>query len=513
MYIGLDNIRELFPAVKSTLRETDSHDCLTGWHLLESAPVPYNTHILYVCTHKADIDFIPGMHVLCLVDDLSKAESLSGEFPPELNLLLLEYESPQTVYAALTEYFDTQCGIGLFSETLLGILTSEGGVQALVDHAHMALGNPIFVFDAGYSLVAATWEEARKLNTGIDMLENSGFTSKTFEFVNTQRNKIHKQMLKSEEPIQMYNADMGYDQLLCAIDTQKDLGHIVVSASSAPLKPMDFPLLKILKFCIGQQLKKDEFIRNIKGFNYEFFLKDLLDGKLALGKQYLNRMDYIGNEFSGNLYCLVVETARSSSALNTNHIRSLFEMRFPKAKTLVYNGKIICILNTPEKQLITQEALEDAASICRENGLFAGMSNCFQSITDISEYYQQAQRAIELGLCDSDAPGLFIYEDYYLEHMRNIFVQKESARIFCHPKMKFLLEYDRKNDSELAYTLYMYLIHERNISTAAGAMHMHRNSLVYRINRITALIGEDKFDNYRERQYLILSYEVNKDSI
>jgi len=64
------------------------------------------------------------------------------------------------------------------------------------------------------------------------------------------------------------------------------------------------------------------------------------------------------------------------------------------------------------------------------------------------------------------------------------------------------------HDSELAYTLYMYLIHERNLAAAAEAMHMHRNSLVYRIKKINTLIN-DNYESYRERQYLILSYEIN----
>ena len=52
----------------------------------------------------------------------------------------------------------------------------------------------------------------------------------------------------------------------------------------------------------------------------------------------------------------------------------------------------------------------------------------------------------------------------------------------------------------------MYLTHERNLAATSEAMDMHRTSLVYRFKKINTLIGED-FDDYRERMYLILSYE------
>lgn len=509
MYIGVKDIKKLFSDSRNLLKESSQSYCLFNWIALEGAPVPYEEHLLYVCEYSfalKDVDFIPDMHVLCLIKQQDNPEVLSEMFPASVNILLLATENPDSIYTQLIRFFDAQCGISLFADTLLDVLFSDGGIQAMVDRAYLAFGNPILVFDGGFNLVAASWEEVKKANIREEIIENRGFTSIEFDMANS-RNNIHKRVQKSEEPILSYNPELGYDQLLCAIDTQKDLGHIVVSATNRPLSPMDVKMMIVLKKSIDQQLKKNEFTRNAKGFNYEYFLKDVLDGKIAAGKSFLDRLDYLGNEFCGNMYCLVIETALSSVVVNTHHIRSLFESRLLKTKTLIYNGKIVVILSVPENRYLPKENLEAAVNICRENNLFAGLSNCFQSIIEISEYYKQALRAIELGLGTVDKPDLFLYEAYYLEHMKNIFMQKESPITFCHPKMKLLLEYDKKHNSELARTLYMYLIHERNIAAVSAAMHMHRNSVVYRIKRINSLIGED-LENHQERQYLILSYAI-----
>jgi len=297
--------------------------------------------------------------------------------------------------------------------------------------------------------------------------------------------------------------------MYCSINTKKNLGHIVVSAISKPFEPIDTEFMLILKKFIDQQMKKDSFIRSSKGFNYEYFLRDLLDGKIAADQKNAGQMKFTASEFSGNMYCLVVETARSAFTINTTHIRNILESRFPYSKTLIYNGQIIVIISIQEKQLISKEYLEAAQKVCNDNGLFAGLSNCFQNIMDFREYYHQALRAIELGTASDTEPGCYLYSDFYLEHISNIFMQKESAETFCHPKMKFLLDYDKAHKSELAYTLYMYLVHERNLAAASEAMDMHRTSLVYRFKKINSLIGED-FEDYKERLYLILSYEMNK---
>lgn len=514
MYIRLKNIQQLFSSSQNILKESSHTYCLTGWIRLEDAGVPYMTHLLYVCEYNKDLKnlyFTPNMNILCFIREHNNLEKLSEEFPSSVNILFVKNENPKSIYTELLKYFETQCGISLFADTLLEILSYEGGIQTMINHAYNAFGNPIFVFGTDFNLIAANWDEAQKSNAGVELLENRGFSNEEFKMINN-RNHIHERVRKSEVPIMAHNPKLGYDQLLCAINTQKDLGHIVVYAVNQPFNPIDSQLLQILKKCIDQQLKKDEFIRNTKGFNYEYFLKDLLDGKIATGKQFLDRLDYVSSEFSGNMYCLVIETARSSSTLNTSHIRNLFERRFPNSKTLIYNGEIIGILCISKNQLMPKEYLDYAIKICQENDLYAGLSNSFQNIIDISEYYKQALRSIELGICTIYKPNLFLYEDYYLEHMKNIFVQKESSKTFCHPTMKFLLDYDKKYDSELAYTLYMYLIHERNIAVASTKMHMHRNSLVYRIKKINSLIG-DNYDSYRERQYLILSYEINNNHL
>ena len=285
------------------------------------------------------------------------------------------------------------------------------------------------------------------------------------------------------------------------------MGHIVINGLNRDLTDMDQQMLYLLKKAIDQQMKKDEFIRNNRGFHYENFLKDLLDGKIAVGKNYSHRLNYVKEEFSGNLYCMVIETARSSHTLNTMHIRSVFETKFPNTMTLMYNGGIIILLRLSDRQLLQEKDYDQIAEICSEYGLYAGMGNSFHNILHLKDYYQQGLRSIELGICQKNEPSLFLYRDYYLSHMTAVFTQKESPRTFCHPQLKILLDYDKENSTNLSYILYTWLICERNSATASQVMYMHRNTLIYRLKKINSLISVD-FENYLERQHIILSYEL-----
>lgn len=515
MYIGLKNIQHLFCNSHNLLTGSDGIHCLTGWTKLTSAIKPYTNHLLYTC-HSADTPD-PGIypltketHLLCIAKSGEDLGEISRRFPDFVSLLLVESSSAEDAYATLQNYFNMQCGIGMFGQTLLEFLAFESGLQPAIEHSFGALQNPVFVFDTNYNLIAATWKAIEKLNIQDKVILDKRFTDDDFKMA-SRLNNIHNKVRKSEIPIRAYNDELGYEQMYCAINTRKDLGHIVVSAVNKPFEPIDTEFLLILKKYVNQQLEKDTFIRSSRGFNYEYFLRDLLDKKIAADHSSLSQMKYVKKEFSGNMYCMVVETARSLSTTSTTHIRNIIESHFPNCRTLVYNGQVIAVLGFHNNQLIPEEYLETGRKICEENGQFAGLSNCFQDIMKFTEYYNQALRAIELGGSRDNAPGLFCYEDYYLDHVRNIFMQKESAETFCHPKMKFLLDYDRRHHSELAYTLYMYLTHERNLAATAEAMDMHRSSLVYRFKKIHSLL-EDDFEDYRERMYLILSYEISKAS-
>ncbi len=510
MYISMIHLENLCKNEQHKLVRSDVRYGLTGWAPLNGSPAPYNVHLAYIVeegTALSNYPLQPGMHLLMLAAKDADIEQLAIQIPSNLNALIIASDNPHDYLMRMQEFFDHTLAMSLLSHSLLEILSYEGGIQEMVNHSIMILNNPIFVFDSSFKLIAANWEEAEKHNIGIDLIQNKGFSE--FEFNLANRDRIHERIKKNDTPLLIHHNELGYDQLIVSIDNTRDLGHVVVCAVNRPFNEMDKRSLWVLKKYIDQQMKKDEFIRNAKGFHYENFLKDLLDEKIAISKSFIDRMQYVGMEFSGNMYCIVIEIARSPSTINPYRIRNQFESRFSNCKTLIYNGQIIVLLNTAKDSSLSEEQFQAALNICLENGLYAGMSNCFQDIIKLAEYYKQALRAIELGIPSINQPNLFLYEKYFLEHMKNIFIQKESPDTFCHPKIKLLLDYDANHNSTLAFTVYMYLLHERNLGATATAMNMHRSSLNYRFKKISALIGEE-FEDAKERQYMIMSYELNK---
>jgi purine catabolism regulator len=78
---------------------------------------------------------------------------------------------------------------------------------------------------------------------------------------------------------------------------------------------------------------------------------------------------------------------------------------------------------------------------------------------------------------------------------RLLFSLKSSGDLAAFHKeyLGTLTEYDRKHDGELVHTLKVYL-HYSAISDTARSIHVHRNTLLYRLSRIQEITGADLED-------------------
>lgn len=70
-----------------------------------------------------------------------------------------------------------------------------------------------------------------------------------------------------------------------------------------------------------------------------------------------------------------------------------------------------------------------------------------------------------------------------------------------------LKNYDKDKNSELLKTLYYYLLEERSLIKASKQMDVHRNSIVYRINKVNELVDIELEDS-TSRQNILIALEI-----
>lgn len=91
----------------------------------------------------------------------------------------------------------------------------------------------------------------------------------------------------------------------------------------------------------------------------------------------------------------------------------------------------------------------------------------------------------------------------------------ESSAVFsafvCSPVHLFskLIEYDEAHGTEFIHTLYTLLKNNMSPSVAANELHVHRSTVLYRMEKIVSITGLD-LDDFETKLYLAIFIKMRK---
>lgn len=158
----------------------------------------------------------------------------------------------------------------------------------------------------------------------------------------------------------------------------------------------------------------------------------------------------------------------------------------------VYQGRVTVILPAAGGQVVTAaESIRQAVAERVASRTFIGVGRAYAELRELGRSYREARRALglarKLGL--ADRPVLFERLGLFRLLMTLADEYPAEARSFVDETLGKLIEYDRENRSDLVETLRVCLESNLNISEAAEKLHVHRNTLLYRLRRVEEISG------------------------
>jgi len=86
---------------------------------------------------------------------------------------------------------------------------------------------------------------------------------------------------------------------------------------------------------------------------------------------------------------------------------------------------------------------------------------------------------------------IHFYKDYYLPAILMPRINEMPRNNYISPVIEKLREYDKKHSTDFLDTLKVYIRNLCSTSDSAAQLHIHRNSFLYRINKIEEITGVD----------------------
>ena len=108
--------------------------------------------------------------------------------------------------------------------------------------------------------------------------------------------------------------------------------------------------------------------------------------------------------------------------------------------------------------------------------------------------YREAMQALTVRMRQADPRGAVAFEDLGLYRLLATPEGRREAGAFVEDWLGSLLAYDTDRQAGLVHTLGVYLDRGGNYDDSAAALHIHRSTLRYRLQRIRELSGHDLAD-------------------
>jgi sugar diacid utilization regulator len=129
-----------------------------------------------------------------------------------------------------------------------------------------------------------------------------------------------------------------------------------------------------------------------------------------------------------------------------------------------------------------------------DSGIICGASLAFDDISLFHSYQRQAMEVLRVGSVLDSRCDLHYFHDYASTVIFSNLSESIDIKTLINPAIHKLIEFDKKNNTEYLETLKCWIENMREGNLVAKRMHIHRNTLLYRLNKIKEITDLDFSD-------------------
>lgn len=381
-------------------------------------------------------------------------------------------------------------------ESQLKEFSAERDLAGILNHGGELLENPMILSDASGSVLAMSgrfyaedinpyWVTAR--DTGHIPLEV--LSAPMYD----ERNRLHSW---NDTPTLFHTQD-GNRLIGSYISVGgRRVAGLGLWEHSRPIRPGDVLLFAALCGAVASAMQEKESESTDRAVTDIF--RDILDGK-KIDKGLLSRIE-IACKTPWRLV-LIANPFRADSIYKQSLLHRLELYPRPNL-AFIYENHVLALISEKDAERL-------ASSVSSENGKLyyqIVLSLPFEELADMPVRYHQCVYAIQQ---THEQPGVYRGEDYCLSYLISRFALLNKEQNLAHPALAVLRRHDMEKNTEYYKTLFVYLLHERSILLGAAELHIHKNSFLYRIQKIREMIDAD-LDDPQERSYLLISFYIDQ---
>lgn len=368
------------------------------------------------------------------------------------------------------------------SRQLMQLSVQGAGIQGIIEHLALICQKWAVVADAGHIIRYQAAPPATEPLALPTTLSDTAFS---------QRGLAH-----ITAPILIRHEVVGYLALV-AQENKADYLERIILGQVVPILALEF----------AREKERSEVESR---YQLEAFM-DVLQGTYRQPEEMLIRARVLGYNLTLPQVVVIFEVSPTEPAYAPGspqaqwgrRLRDELLLAWPEGWIVAETSRVVALLpinvaSTSEEEQNIQNRLERVRARMQQHEqrppFSGGLGRIAKSLPEIPQAYREAQQALEIGRQLFGGEKLHSFASLGIYRLLFHLDGNNELKQFYQETLGPLLNADTRGDGALIDTLEGFFRYNGNLSEAARAMHLHRNSLLYRLGRIEEIVGHSLED-------------------
>ena len=285
------------------------------------------------------------------------------------------------------------------------------------------------------------------------------------------------------------------------------IGYIAVLCPLEEYKPWFDEALQIVADTFSIIMQKEQSLLKNSNVILNSFARDLILGTIN-NSDLLKWMSLTKLDLKPNYIMMAISTS-SNTSYALKILQNELSVNSPHIITYHFNNILYVLIYKLQNKDFKEKSINKISQAIHSLDCFLGMSNEFSKLEEITLYREQAKIALETGQAINPEKNSFVYNDYVLYKIILCAMEKVELQNLIHNSIFIIKDYDEKNNTQYLDTLKNYILNQYSIGNVSKLMHIHRNTLTYRLKKIEELadinLNENQILAHLQLSFYILS--------
>lgn len=379
---------------------------------------------------------------------------------------------------------------------LFEALTQGSSAEEIVSMAQKELfNNPVLITNSFFRVIA--------MSSDIDFFDPVWENAKLYGRMSKEHNEVFStdpasvRLFEQGSPF-LYDTGLGAEipRILGKIQIKnKTMGYIVIFQVNNPLTERDVKVSDLVCQALSVILTSTDNISFLSQSRTEYFLRELLeetgDNAYRIESE-ITQLHWVMKPRFRVVYAKFTEEKKK----NVEYIPYILEMLNQISPQYLYafeHQYNIFILYNYETTMEMRNYEQKISFLGEKYHLCMGQSRSFSKINALRSYYEQAKQACEIGIIIDPQEMFYRFSKYSYYSLIKKCNLEELKCIQC-KEYRTLRQYDQIHETPFLETVVMFFLNNTNINATAEKIHIHRNTLNYRLNRVKEILKIETWD-------------------